>query len=398
MIDEEETGEEMTLTGAELFHYLTKRNQQQLEETRRKLQEYEKLQEVLQDLTDRCRIPVLAPVAGGMAYFEATMDYTNNILVLLGDGWFAERSAKQAREIAGRRIDFLCREECALVAEASALMQRQRLFLAEVPNAKQAMLEVEASKEDAPHGWGGGGGDLTPTAVVSAAPRGAEGSGDGATEAPWPPELRDGDLAVIDELDQLTEEELLEIERELGERIEDDELVERIMTERIIAKKEKRVREELRKGRGREAQLSAAVEASQEREEAQPPPHFSKIVTNSSPIFDTPGDIGRAAAVVVKEASAGDVNTVDAAASSRRRVRFHDVVDVVPPEGAATAVKLSPAGGVLERPSSHSVVGDVVERQVTVAPFPTLSAVATLADTAPKRKSLFRSEIEHGAK
>ncbi|PWU88077.1 hypothetical protein C4B63_80g32 [Trypanosoma cruzi] len=333
-----------------------------------------------------------------MAYFEATMDYTNNILVLLGDGWFAERSAKQAREIAGRRIDFLCREECALVAEASALMQRQRLFLAEVPNAKQAMLEVEASKEDAPHGWGGGGGGLTPTAVVSAAPRGAEGSGDGATEAPWPPELRDGDLAVIDELDQLTEEELLEIERELGERIEDDELVERIMTERIIAKKEKRVREELRKGRGREAQLSAAVEASQEREEAQPPPHFSKIVTNSSPIFDTPGDIGRAAAVVVKEASAGDVNTVDAAASSRRRVRFHDVVDVVPPEGAATAVKLSPAGGVLERPSSHSVVGDVVERQVTVAPFPTLSAVATLADTAPKRKSLFRSEIEHGAK
>ncbi|EKF32745.1 hypothetical protein MOQ_003397 [Trypanosoma cruzi marinkellei] len=394
MIDEEETGEEMTLTGAELFHYLTKRNQEQLEENRRKLQEYEKLQDVLQNLTDRCRVPVLAPVARGMAYFEATMDYTNNILVLLGDGWFAERSAKQAREIAGRRIDFLRREESSLLAEASALMQRQSLFLAEVPNAEQAMLEVEASKEEALHGWKGRDGGLTPPAVVSAAPRGTEGSGDGATEALWPPELRDGDLAVIDELDQLTEEELLEIERELGERIEDDELVERIMTERIIAKKEKRVREELRKGRGREAQLSAAVEASQEWGEALQQPRPSKIETNSSPVFVTPGDIGRAAAVVVKKASTGDANTVDAAASSRRRVRFHDIVDVVSPEGAASAVKLPPAGGVPGRPSSHVVVGDVVERHVTVAPSPTLSAVAT----APKRKSLFRTELEHGAK
>ena len=32
------------------------------------------------------------------------MVHTNEVMVLLGDNWFAERSAKQAAEIAGRRI------------------------------------------------------------------------------------------------------------------------------------------------------------------------------------------------------------------------------------------------------------------------------------------------------
>ena len=30
--------------------------------------------------------------------------HSNEVMVLLGDNWFAERSAKQASEIAGRRI------------------------------------------------------------------------------------------------------------------------------------------------------------------------------------------------------------------------------------------------------------------------------------------------------
>ncbi|ESL09281.1 hypothetical protein TRSC58_03002 [Trypanosoma rangeli SC58] len=386
MIDTEDLEEDATLTGAELLHYLARRNEQQREENTRKLQDYTKLQEVLENLTDRCRVPVLAPVAGGMAYFEATMDYTNNILVLLGDNWFAERSARQAREIAGRRIEFLRREEHALVEEASALQQRQSLFLSEIPNAERATLEVEALKEDALHGRRGDDSRTTlpATAVTAASQRAGGGAGE-ANEAPVQLALRDEDLAVIDELDQLTEEELLEIERELGDRVEDDELVERVMTERIIAKKERRVCAELQKGRVREPP---------QRGEDQELLHSQHAVAAAAPAFSTPGDIGRAAAVVVSEITTGDKpRTTDPAVSLQRHVKFKDVVDVISPEGATTTMSLAHEGGTVERPfTCCHVVGDVVEHDVAVVPSPAPPA------TAPKRKSLFRSELEQGGR
>nr|CCC96085.1 unnamed protein product [Trypanosoma congolense IL3000] len=144
-----DSNEGEVLTGAELFYYLSKRNKDQLDDCRRKLGEYTRLVDILQSITDRCHVPILAPVASGAAYFEAKIEYTNNILVLLGDNWFAERSAKQAREIAERRLEFLRGEENALLAEECALAQRQELFFSEFPNAEKAMAEVEAAKQAA---------------------------------------------------------------------------------------------------------------------------------------------------------------------------------------------------------------------------------------------------------
>lgn len=393
----EDTEEGEVLTGAELFHYLTRQNEHQLTENRRKLQEYTKLQDVLQNLTDRCRVPILAPVSGGMAYFEATMDYTNNILVLLGDGWFAERSAKQAHEIAGRRLEFLRREENALMVEASALMQRQNLFLSEVHNAERAMAEVEAMKADALHGRKGKGREMTtPTPVPAAAPE-ARGEATEVGGAALQLGLEDQDLAVIDEFDFLTEEELLQIEEELGEKIEDDELVERVMTERLIAKKEKRVREELRKEKmGKTQPTPTAVATSpQENTEQQSQPHRS--LTTSTPTFTTPGDIGRVAASVMGVTSAGNASEATAASSAKRRVRFSDLVDVVPPEGTATTAEVSAVSVVKGRSSARHVLGEVVEHDTTVPPCLTAVAASTPAATsAPKRTSLFRSALERG--
>ena len=42
---------------------------------------------------------------GKKAYMEGSLVHTNEIMVLLGDNWFAERSAKQAGEVAQRRMD-----------------------------------------------------------------------------------------------------------------------------------------------------------------------------------------------------------------------------------------------------------------------------------------------------
>jgi len=44
--------------------------------------------------------------------------HTNEILVLLGDNWFCERSAKQASEIAQRRV------ECELLDVARVMLVR----------------------------------------------------------------------------------------------------------------------------------------------------------------------------------------------------------------------------------------------------------------------------------
>jgi unconventional prefoldin RPB5 interactor 1 len=41
---------------------------------------------------------------GPKAFFPGQLKHTNEILVLLGDNWFAERSAKQAVEIVDRRL------------------------------------------------------------------------------------------------------------------------------------------------------------------------------------------------------------------------------------------------------------------------------------------------------
>jgi unconventional prefoldin RPB5 interactor 1 len=41
---------------------------------------------------------------GAMAFMPGQLQHTNEIMVLLGDDWFVERSAKQACEIVDRRL------------------------------------------------------------------------------------------------------------------------------------------------------------------------------------------------------------------------------------------------------------------------------------------------------
>jgi len=71
----------------------------------RHLEDYSALKETLKTISDRVvHSSTMIPV-GKKAYMEGTLVHTNEIMVLLGDNWFAERSAKQAGEVAQRRID-----------------------------------------------------------------------------------------------------------------------------------------------------------------------------------------------------------------------------------------------------------------------------------------------------
>lgn len=70
--------------------------------------DYEALSDRLRTLPDRVSHEVMVPL-NSLAFMPGRIVHTNEVLVLLGDNWFAERSANQALAIAQRRADH-CRQ------------------------------------------------------------------------------------------------------------------------------------------------------------------------------------------------------------------------------------------------------------------------------------------------
>jgi unconventional prefoldin RPB5 interactor 1 len=68
-------------------------------------EDYTALKQRLATITDKTYYNIMVPFGGKKAFFEGQMVHTNEIMVLLGDNWFVERSAKEAGEICQRRID-----------------------------------------------------------------------------------------------------------------------------------------------------------------------------------------------------------------------------------------------------------------------------------------------------
>ena len=66
--------------------------------------DYFDLRQKLSTIADKTTHQVMIPFGGKKAFFEGQLVHTNEIMVLLGDNWFVERSAKEAAEICDRRI------------------------------------------------------------------------------------------------------------------------------------------------------------------------------------------------------------------------------------------------------------------------------------------------------
>eukprot|EP00742_Colponemidia_sp_Colp-10_P003926 GILJ01004184.1.p1 GENE.GILJ01004184.1~~GILJ01004184.1.p1 ORF type:complete len:367 (-),score=70.17 GILJ01004184.1:83-1129(-) len=65
--------------------------------------DYEVVEKTLRDLPAKVSHTIMVPI-GSLAFMPGKLIHTNEITVLLGDNWFAERSASQAADIAVRRI------------------------------------------------------------------------------------------------------------------------------------------------------------------------------------------------------------------------------------------------------------------------------------------------------
>ena len=129
--EEEDTGYEM-LTGVELYHHLTSTNHAKQTEIEQKISSYGALSQTLTDLLAKPKHAILAPLCGGLAYVEAELVHTNDVLVLLGDSWFAERSVKQAQAITDRRVAFLKNESAVLRHEAAQLEAKKEMFFLKI--------------------------------------------------------------------------------------------------------------------------------------------------------------------------------------------------------------------------------------------------------------------------
>ena len=66
--------------------------------------DYLDLKQKLSTIADKTTHQVMVPFGGKKAFFEGQLVHTNEVMVLLGDNWFVERSAKEAAEICDRRI------------------------------------------------------------------------------------------------------------------------------------------------------------------------------------------------------------------------------------------------------------------------------------------------------
>lgn len=66
-------------------------------------EDYEALKARLETLPDKVSHEVMVPF-GKLAFIPGRVKHTNEILCLLGDNWFVERSAKQSAQIVDRRI------------------------------------------------------------------------------------------------------------------------------------------------------------------------------------------------------------------------------------------------------------------------------------------------------
>ncbi|KAJ1955334.1 hypothetical protein GGI12_005585 [Dipsacomyces acuminosporus] len=109
-------------------------------------QEYKDLQRVLKDLPNEIEHEAMIPV-GPLAFFPGKLVHTNEILVLLGDNWFVERSASQAVEIAKRREEFVNEKIAQIKREVKELSKRREVLPSALPSMGEE-LEQAMYNED----------------------------------------------------------------------------------------------------------------------------------------------------------------------------------------------------------------------------------------------------------
>lgn len=114
------------MDGGESLARLTRQAGEQAEACRTKGREllehrsaYASLRQKLTSLSDKTTHQVMVPLTS-KAFMRGHLVHTNELMVLLGDNWFMEASAKRAAEVASRRL-----RECDSILERVQRVMRR---------------------------------------------------------------------------------------------------------------------------------------------------------------------------------------------------------------------------------------------------------------------------------
>ncbi|XP_078167597.1 prefoldin chaperone subunit family protein isoform X2 [Carex rostrata] len=99
------------------------------------------LSSLVQRLPDETSHDIMVPF-GGVAFFPGRLIHTNELLVLLGEGYYAERSAKQTVEILLRRGKSLEDQIDFLKATISDLEAEAKFFSSTATEAAEGLVEI----------------------------------------------------------------------------------------------------------------------------------------------------------------------------------------------------------------------------------------------------------------
>ncbi|KAG0236012.1 uri1, prefoldin-like chaperone [Actinomortierella wolfii] len=85
--------------------------------------DYEALKQTLLDLPKETTHDIMVPI-GNLAFMPGQLIHTNEVLVMLGDNWFVDRSAHQAAEIVDRRVALVQENLDKLIEQQKELREK----------------------------------------------------------------------------------------------------------------------------------------------------------------------------------------------------------------------------------------------------------------------------------
>lgn len=133
-----------------------RRVEESLEQPRKELQKLKefiednrKLMKLVQKLPDEVSYNIMAPF-GKAAFFPGRMIHTNELLVLLGGGYYAERTSKQTLDVLRRRAKVLESKVEGVKAVIEDLRAEASFFTSTAAEAAEGIMEIREDYVEKP--------------------------------------------------------------------------------------------------------------------------------------------------------------------------------------------------------------------------------------------------------
>ena len=137
------------------YNYLFQREKCELELCEKNLElfnkyicDYNSLKSRLMDFSDQTSYNVMVPVAGTkLAFFPGYIHHTNELMMLIGENYFVEKSNKQALEFVDRRIKF-CKSKLEMITNQKTMLENWIRTTENLKNDSEQLVDITETCTD----------------------------------------------------------------------------------------------------------------------------------------------------------------------------------------------------------------------------------------------------------